>query len=41
MNMEVSRRGLMQGAAASLAGTTLGALGFGDFETAYAASIRP
>src|ERR1700724_2219395 len=41
MNMEVSRRGLMQGAAASLAGTTLGALGFGDIETAYAASIRP
>jgi formate dehydrogenase major subunit len=41
LNMEVSRRGLMQGAAASLAGTTLGALGFGDIETAYAASIRP
>ena len=41
MNMEVSRRGFMQGAAASLAGTTLGALGFGDIETAYAASIRP
>jgi formate dehydrogenase major subunit len=41
LNMEVSRRGLMQGAAASLAGTTLGALGFGDIETACAASIRP
>ena len=40
MNMEVSRRGFMQGSAASLAGTTLGALGFGDVETAYAASIR-
>jgi len=34
MNMEVSRRGFVQGSAASLAGTTLGALGFGDVETA-------
>jgi len=40
MNMEVSRRRFVQGATASLAGTTLGALGFGDVETAYAASIR-
>jgi formate dehydrogenase major subunit len=40
MNMEVSRRGFMQGATASLAGTTLGALGFGDIEAAYATSIR-
>jgi len=30
----------MQGAGASLAGTTLGALGFGGIETAYASSIR-
>jgi len=30
----------VQGSAASPAGTTLGALGFGDVETAYAASIR-
>ena len=41
MNMEVSRRGFMQGASASLAGTTLGALGFGDVESAFASSIRP
>jgi formate dehydrogenase major subunit len=31
----------MQGASASLAGTTLGALGFGDVESAFASSIRP
>ena len=30
----------MQGAGAGFAGTTLGALGFGDIETAYASSIR-
>jgi formate dehydrogenase major subunit len=40
----VSRRRFIQGATAGLAsttfGTTLGALGFGDVETAYAASIR-
>ena len=41
MNMEVSRRRFMQGASASLAGTTLGALGFGDIESAFASSIRP
>jgi len=29
------------GAGAGLAGTTIGALGFGDVETAYAAAIRP
>ena len=40
MNMEVSRRQLMVGAGAGVAGTALGALGFGDIETAYAASIR-
>jgi formate dehydrogenase major subunit len=40
MNMEISRRGFMQGATASLAGTTLGALGFGGIEAAYATSIR-
>jgi formate dehydrogenase major subunit len=40
MNVEVSRRGFMQGATASLAGTTLGALGFGGIELAYATSIR-
>jgi formate dehydrogenase major subunit len=31
----------MIGAGAGLAGTTIGALGFGDVETAYAAAIRP
>ena len=40
MNMRVSRRQLIVGAGAGLAGTTLGALGFGDVETAYATSIR-
>ena len=44
MNMDVSRRRFIQGATVSLAGTTLGttlgALGFGDVEIAYAATIR-
>jgi len=40
MNIEISRRRFMQGAGASLAGTTLGAFGFGDIEMAYASSIR-
>ena len=41
MNMELSRRQFVIGASAGVAGTTLGALGFGDIESAYAASIRP
>jgi len=41
MNMELSRRRFVIGAGAGLAGTTIGALGFGDVETAYAAAIRP
>jgi formate dehydrogenase major subunit len=41
MNMELSRRHFLVGASAGLAGTTLGALGFGDSEAAYAAAIRP
>jgi formate dehydrogenase major subunit len=41
MNMELSRRQFMTGAGAGLAGTTLGALGFGDVETAHALAIRP
>ncbi len=41
MNMELSRRRFMIGAGAGLAGTTIGALGFGDVETAYAAAIQP
>jgi formate dehydrogenase major subunit len=41
MNMELSRRQFVAGASAGLAGTTLGALGFGAVETAHAAAIRP
>ncbi len=41
MNMELSRRTFLKGASAGLAGTTIGALGFGEAETAYAAAIRP
>lgn len=41
MNMELSRRQFLAGAGAGIAGTTLGALGFGEIETAYAAAIRP
>ena len=41
MDMKLSRRGFLKGAGAGVAGTTLGAFGFGDIETAYAASIRP
>ena len=41
MNMELSRRQFLAGAGAGVAGTALGALGFGEMEAAYAASIRP
>jgi formate dehydrogenase major subunit len=41
VNMELSRRAFIAGASAGLAGTAIGALGFGDVETAYAAAIRP
>jgi formate dehydrogenase major subunit len=41
MNMELSRRSIMVGAGAGLAGTTIGALGFGEIEAAHALSIRP
>jgi formate dehydrogenase major subunit len=41
MNMELSRRQFVTGAGAGLAATSLGALGFGDVETAHAAAIRP
>jgi formate dehydrogenase major subunit len=41
MNMELSRRQFLAGASAGIAGTSLGALGFGDIEAAYAAAIRP
>jgi len=40
MNMELSRRQFLGTATAGIAGTTLGALGFGDIEAAHAASIR-
>ena len=39
--MELSRRRFLAGASAGLAGTTIGALGFGSVEAAYAAAIRP
>jgi len=41
VNVELSRRQFMAGAGAGIAATSLGALGFGDIETAYAAEIRP
>lgn len=41
MNMEISRRQFMKSAGGGLAGTTLGALGFGGIEAALASSIRP
>lgn len=41
MNMDLSRRAFLRGAGAGVAGTSLGALGFGDVEAAHAAAIRP
>ena len=41
MNMEVSRRSFLRAAGVGAAGTAIGAFGFGDVETAYAAAIRP
>jgi formate dehydrogenase major subunit len=41
MNVELSRRQFLAGAGAGLVGTSLGALGFADVETAYAVAIRP
>jgi formate dehydrogenase major subunit len=41
MNIEISRRGLLAGAGAGLALTSLGALGFGALEAAAAATVRP
>lgn len=41
MNMELSRRQFLGAAGAGLAGTALGAFGFGEIEAAYAAAIRP
>src|SRR5882672_579958 len=41
MTIELSRRAFLQSAGAGVAGTTLGAIGFGEVEAAYAAAIRP
>lgn len=41
MNMELSRRQFLKTAGAGVAGTTLGALGFGPIEEALASSIKP
>lgn len=41
MNMELSRRGFLTAAGVGVAGTTLGAFGFGEQEAAHAAAIRP
>lgn len=41
MNMDLSRRAFLRAAGAGVAGTSLGALGFGDVEAAHAAAIRP
>jgi len=40
MNIELSRRALLRGAGAGLAGTALGAFGFGGIEAAHAEAIR-
>lgn len=40
MNIELSRRTLLRGAGVGLAGTTLGAFGFGSIEAAHADAIR-
>jgi formate dehydrogenase major subunit len=41
MNTEISRRQFMVAGGVGLAGTSLGAFGFGAVEAAYAAAIRP
>lgn len=41
MNMELSRRAFLRTSGAGLAGTTLGAMGFGEAEAATAAYIKP
>src|SRR4051812_16684581 len=41
MNMQISRRHFLVGAGAGLAGTALGAFGFGEVEVALAQAIRP
>ena len=41
MNMEISRRQFLRTAGAGVAGTSLGALGLGAMEEAYASTIKP
>jgi formate dehydrogenase major subunit len=41
MNIAFSRRQFLAGAGAGMAGTSLGALGFGDVESAHAQAVRP
>jgi formate dehydrogenase major subunit len=41
MNMELSRRSFMKAAGVGAAGTTLGAMGFGEAEAAVMAHVRP
>jgi len=41
MNLELSRRRFLGTAGAGLAGTALGAFGFGEIEAAFAETIRP
>lgn len=41
MNMELTRRQFLRTAGAGVAGTTLGAMGFGAIEEAHASTIRP
>ena len=41
MNMSISRRGFLKLAGASIAATSLGAMGFSDAEAAEAAHVRP
>ena len=40
MNIDISRRGFLIGAGAGVAGTALGAFGFGGVEAAYAATVK-
>jgi formate dehydrogenase major subunit len=41
MDMQLSRRTFLRTAGAGIAGTAMGAFGFGEIEAAYANSIRP
>ena len=41
MDMQLSRRTFLRKAGAGIAGTAMGAFGFGEIEAAYANSIRP